>query len=205
MFSAGDFRKLQHVTEIRPQPIDLMKATSLVVLSLALVASPMVARQPNPDLQPIGITHSLDHAFPEALARMHPNGGEARILVTIRADGELSEWLVTGYSAPDFKAEAIAALKEMKFSPARFKGEKITARSEITLSFETRGMLVSTSTAMDNFEVGTRALSSFGGYNAIPVEKLDRLPKAVRSVSPIYPKELADRGIAGKVVVDFFI
>src|SRR4051812_5875966 len=112
-----------------------MKTIPLVFLSVALAASPSMARPANPDLQPIGITHSLDHAFPEALARMYPNGGEARILVTVRADGELSEWLVTGYTAPDFKAEAIAALNDMKFSAARFKGEKITARSEITLTF----------------------------------------------------------------------
>jgi hypothetical protein len=79
-----------------------MKIT-LAIISITLAISPLVARQANPDLQPIGITHSLDHAFPDSLARMYPNGGEARILVTIRSDGELTEWLVTGYTAPDFK------------------------------------------------------------------------------------------------------
>ena len=157
------------------------------------------------DLQPIGITHSLDHAFPDALARMYPNGGEARILVTIRSDGELSEWLVTGYTAPEFKAEAIAALKEIKFSPARYKGERIAARSEIVLAFETRGILVSTSSAMDSFQLGTRMMSAFGGFEAVPLSKLDRPPEVLRSVSPVYPKALADRGFSGAVVVDFFI
>jgi TonB family protein len=182
-----------------------MKTTPFVFLSMALAAIPAMARQANPDLQPIGITHSLDHAFPESLARMHPNGGEARILVTIRADGELAEWLVTSYTASDFKTEAISALKEMKFSPARYKGDRITARSEITLSFETRGMLISTSTSMDSFEVATRSGPKFGAYQAVPVEKLDRLPKALRSVAPLYPQEVADRGFSGDVVVDFFI
>src|SRR4051794_29875801 len=117
---------------------------SFAIISMTLAVSPLVARPGNSDVQPIGITHSLDHAFPDALARMYPNGGEARVLVTIRSDGELTEWLVGGYSAPEFKSEAISALKEMKFSPARYKGERITARSEIVLTFEAHGMVIST-------------------------------------------------------------
>jgi TonB family protein len=182
-----------------------MKTFSAFVAGALAVCHGFAASQSNPDLQPIGITHSLDQAFPESLAHMYPNGGEARILVTIRSDGELGEWLVTAYSAPEFKEQAVAALKEIKFSPARYKGESIAARSEITLTFETRGMLVSSSASMDSFALGTRSPGRLSGFEAIPLSKLDRAPAVLKTVSPRYPKELADRGLVGSVVVDFFI
>lgn len=189
----------------RSNPVIPMKKLLALLAGALAVSSGFSARSTNLDLQPIGITHSLDQAFPESLAHMYPNGGEARILVTVRSDGELGEWLVTSYSAPEFKEQAIAALKEIKFSPARYKGERIAARSEITLTFETRGMLVSSAASMDSFALATRSPGRLSGFEAIPLSKLDRAPTALETVAPRYPKELADRGVVGSVVVDFFI
>jgi TonB family protein len=177
----------------------------LLGVSLAISAAGQRSR-PVPGLQPIGIVQSATHEFPETLARMYPIGGEARLLVTIRADGELTEWLVTAYSAAPFKHEAVEALKELKFTAARLNGETITARTEIVLRFETKGMLVSTTTPEDAYNAVVRpVLEGYLVYRAYPVTALDRVPAALRTVSPRYPKEMSERGIVGSVTVDFYI
>jgi TonB family protein len=189
------------------KPTFTMK-TALALLLAGLIASAATAQRSRPAaaLQPIGISQSTTHEFPESLARIYPNGGEARLLVTIRADGELTEWLVTGYSAAPFKQEAVAALKELKFAPARLNGETITARTEIVLRFETRGMLISTSTPEEAYNsLARQALEGHLVYRAFPVAALDRVPAALRTVTPRYPKELSDRGVAGSMTVDFYI
>ncbi|MEO6568597.1 MAG: TonB family protein [Opitutaceae bacterium] len=187
-----------------------MKAlhASAVLLFLCWMSSPATARSARlvPDLQPIGVTHSGALEFSDTLARMHPNGGEARLLVTVRADGEVTEWLITGYTAPAFRSETVAALKDLKFSPARLKGEPITARTEIVLHFEAHGILVSTSSPMEAFNVSNHSGFDQGDhYRAFPIGGLDRVPKALQIVRPIYPKELADQGVKGTVTVDFYI
>ncbi|MEO7412348.1 MAG: TonB family protein [Opitutaceae bacterium] len=179
--------------------------TLLLVCCSASLAAARSAR-PVPELEAIGVVQSGGLQFPDPLARMYPNGGEARLLITVRADGELTEWLVTGYSAPAFRSEAVTVLKDLKFIPARMKGETITARAEIVVRFEARGMLVSTSTSMEAFNLSARSgFEHDEFYRAFPVNRLDRLPKALQVVSPIYPQELADKGVVGSVTVDFYI
>lgn len=183
-----------------------MKTSLFLLVALFATSAAAQRSRPVPGLQPIGIMQSVTHEFPDSLARIYPNGGEARLLVTIRADGELTEWLVSAYSAAPFKQEAVAALKELKFTPARLNGETITARTEIVLRFETKGMLISTTTPEDAYNSLARpALEGRLVYRAFPVTALDRVPAALRTVTPRYPKELSDRGVAGSVTVDFYI
>lgn len=184
-----------------------MKAPLALVLVFSFAVSVAAQRsRPVNGLQPIVVTQSATHEFPESLARIYPNGGEARLLVTIRADGELTEWLITAYSAVPFKQEAVAALKELKFAPARLNGETITARTEIVLRFEAKGMLISNTTVEDAYNSLARAANEGSLiYRAFPVAALDRVPAALHTVMPRYAQELADRGVGGSVTVDFYI
>lgn len=181
--------------------------TFLLFFFSALMVGPAFAQKsiPQPGLKPIRVIQSVTHQFPSHLARQYPKGGTARLLVTVRNDGELAEWLVTGYSALPFKDEAIAALKELTFEPANLRGEPIAARTELFLNFESRGMMVST-TAMENFDALSRSMVDISdAYKRVRFAELDRVPAVLHTVKPIYPTDVAERGIAGSVTVDFYI
>jgi len=42
-------------------------------------------------------------------------------------------------------------------------------------------------------------------YKPCSLKDLDKIPTPVYTVSPAYPRELADKGVKGKVVINFFI
>lgn len=182
--------------------------TLLVLFSFAASAVLAFAQgsSRNPDLSPLKIIQpEFVREFPDALARAYPNGGEARLLVTVDNEGHLQESLLVAYSARPFGDEALATLKDWKFVPAQWKKQPITACVEIVLHFEHRGSMVSMTAPeilMEN--TAPRTDASFG-YRARNLRELDRVPAVVQSVSPTYPKQLADRGLKGSVTVDFYV
>ena len=183
--------------------------TLMVFLSLVLSATCALAQPPSssPSLKPLKIIPpEFPREFPEALARAYPNGGQVRLLVTVGADGQLKESLLTSYSARPFAEEANAALKEWKFEPARWMNQPITARVEVKVTFEHHGTMVST-TAPEMLISATESRLEIrnAAYRAYGLAELDRVPVLLRSVKPIYPAPLADRGMAGGVTVDFYV
>ena len=42
-------------------------------------------------------------------------------------------------------------------------------------------------------------------FHYVPLEKLDRAPAPVAGAAPAYPREWADRGIKGRVVMQYYI
>lgn len=183
--------------------------TLKVFLSLVVSATFALAQVPSrsSDLVPLKIIPpEFPREFPDALARAFPNGGQARVLVTVGADGQLKESLLTSYSAQPFADEANAALKEWKFEPARWKGQPITARVEILVKFEHHGTMVSM-TAPEMLMGATDARLDIRNsvYRAYALNELDGVPALLQSVKPIYPVELANRGVVGKVTVDFYV
>lgn len=184
-----------------------MKAFLSLLVFWVMIVNGVAAsnRASNSPLQPIRIRQPVSPIFPEALARMFPNGGHARILIMVRADGELAEWLVTGYSAPPFKMQAEETLKTLTFEAARLAGEPIAATTEIRFRFEARGLLVSLTQEQAFNRLTQSPFDSPEAYRPYPIGALDRVPAALYTEAPSYPKEVAAEGITGNVTVDFYI
>ncbi len=178
------------------------------MLGLGLLLSGSVLAQPSPavpDWQSLKILQTVEPLFPYRLMQLTVTEGEARLVIRVDPDGKLAEWLIIGYTQPDFADAAVAAVKQWQFEPARFHGIPAGAISELNFAFSARGVVVSLSAA--DF-VEARALQMLNGHYAFqpcPSSELDRRPEPIAAVAPAYPKALADKGVRGHVTVEFYI
>lgn len=159
-----------------------------------------------PEWQSLKILETVDPVFPERLTRVGVTRGEAQVAINTSAEGKLEQWLVVGYTDPLFADAAVAAIKEWSYVPARLRGEPVGTTIELTFYFETRGVVVSSTTVGDVVEAQIRRLLN-GRYVYQPcgLRELDRIPLPLVTVRPQYSTQLADQGVKGKVTIDFFI
>jgi len=184
-----------------------MKTLLTSLMLLALGAGPALAQlsEATPDFQSVKILQTSTPVFPEALIAVYRNGGHARVEISVGEDGKLGELLVTGYTHPKFAKAAVEAIKEWEFEPARWKGEAVSVSITLNFDFEVKGVVVST-TASELIEAQFNSiLGSHDVYGPCTLRELDRIPIPVKSVSPAYSKDLANRGVAGEVTVEFYI
>ena len=160
----------------------------------------------SPDWQSTKIFQTVEPVFPYQLQQVSVSSGEARVVINVDASGTLCEWLVIGYTMPEFADVAVRALKQWKFEPARLHGEPVGTTVELVFHFETQGTMVVSQTVTD--AVTARMLQLMAGayvYRPCSLKDLDRIPTPINTVSPIYPHDLAGKGVRGKVVINFFI
>jgi TonB family protein len=121
-------------------------------------------------------------------------------------DGKLNDWLVVGYTMPEFADVAVRAIKHWRYEPARLRGEPVGATTELVFHFETRGTLVVSQSVVENLEARMlRMLGHAYSFRAYSLRELDRIPTPIYTVSPQYPRELAEKGVKGRIAIDFFI
>lgn len=186
-----------------------MKAhTALIIAGGLLYAGAAFGqtRQPAPEWQSVQVVQTHDPAFPPQLYAKSITRGDARLAINTDAKGKLVEWLVVGYSRPEFAQAAVEAIKQWAFVPARMRGEPVGTTFEIYFYFEAKGVVVSMS-PIEVLELQQNTI--FGGdytaYRTCSMKELDRIPTPMVTVAPEYPAELAQKGVRGKVTVDFYI
>lgn len=107
---------------------------------LALAASALMAEPARrPEFQSAKIIQTVSPVFPESLVAVCRNGGQARVVLSVDADGRLNEWLVISHTRREFAEAAVSALREWSFEPARLRGEAVSVSIELTFHFEVRG------------------------------------------------------------------
>lgn len=130
--------------------------------------------------------------------------GDARIAISVDHTGRLTDSLAVAYSHRDFADAALAALEDWEFSPMRVGGEPVPCQVDLTFNFEARGVVVSIdASSVLNVILGDRLRGS--AYAPCTFDELDRIPTPITTVRPHYPPELADRGIRGTAVIEFYI
>ena len=158
------------------------------------------------DWQSLRIVEPRDPVFPPRLMQLAVTQGEARVVISVDRKGALTEWLVTGYSRPEFATAVVEAIKEWKFEPARLRGEPMGAIAELTFQFTAQGVVVSSVNLAELAEIQTMGLldDRYQFRACLPAE-LDRMPAPLRTVAPAYPLALAKQGVRGSVAVEFYI
>jgi TonB family protein len=186
-----------------------MKTPSALLACIGLLwtgaASAQMPSLP-PDWQSTKIFQTVEPIFPFDLQQLSVTSGEARVVINVDASGKLSEWLVIGYTMPEFADVAVRALKQWRFEPARLRGEPVGTTVELIFHFESQGTLVVSQSAMDNLQA--RMIQLMAGayvYKPCSLKDLDKIPTPIFTVSPTYPHVLADKGVKGKVVISFYI
>lgn len=130
------------------------------------------------------ILQTVEPLFPYRLMELSVTKGAARVVISVDTTGKLTEWLVVGYTQPEFADAAVAAIKQWQFEPARLHGIPVGTISELSFNFSARGVVISQSVA-DFIEA--RTLQLFAGRYAfepcLPAE-LDRRPEPDRHRRP---------------------
>jgi TonB family protein len=184
-----------------------MKVLSTLVVCSGLTLATAVFGQFGPQVpewQSVKIVQTVDPVFPFPLTQQGLTRGEARVAVNTDAKGRLVEWLVVGYTRTEFANEAVDVIKKWAFVPARMRGEPVGTTIEIYFYFEARGVVVSTTT-IDELERATLFETGRYVYQPCSLRELDRIPTPLTTVAPVYPAELARKGVHGRVSVDFYI
>ncbi len=179
----------------------------LIGIGVLLVGS-LLAQSPasSPDWQSMKIQRTTDPTFPRHLLQIGITRGSARLVISTGADGKLSEWLVLGYTQPEFADVAVAALKEWTFLPARWQGEPVGTVDELEFDFSTSGVVISTPNICETEEARIwRVRPDQFTYLPCAARSLDQPPRPILAVRPHYPVELAKQGIKGSISIDFYI
>jgi TonB family protein len=179
--------------------------TSLLFL-LVLTAGLAIAQPAGrfQEIQSARIIQTVDPIFPDSLIATYRRGGQASVLISIDTEGRLADWLAIRYTDAGFADAAVAALKQWQFVPARLRGEPVPVCIELQFNFEVKGVVVSVSPA-DLITANFNDITGGVNYAPCTLRDLDRIPVPLQTVSPLYPKQLAERGTTGEVTVDFFI
>ncbi len=179
----------------------------LVFVGQFIVGPVLAQLQPTiPEWQSMKIIQTEEPIFPYQLQQLSVTQGEARVVINVGPDGKLDEWLVVGYTMPEFADVAVRSIKQWQYEPARLRGEPVGATTELVFHFETHGTLVVSQTIVENLEAQVlRVLAHAYSFRAYALRELDRIPTPIYTISPQYPRELADKGVKGKVAIDFFI
>ena len=186
-----------------------MKRFSIMLFCFGLFGGGAAVAQipaPRPEWQSLKIDQTVEPVFPYQLQQLSVTSGDARIVINVDGTGKLDEYLVIGYTMPEFADVVVRAVKQWKFEPAKLRGEPVGATVELDFNFESQGTLVVSQTSIDNLQA--RLLQLMAGayaYRPCSLKELDRIPTPIVTVSPIYPRELADKGVKGRVVITFYI
>jgi len=159
----------------------------------------------DPDFQAGKIIQTVAPEFPFTLYQVYNHGGTAQLVINIDAEGKLKDWLIVGYTAPKFADLALTAVKQWRFEPARWRGDAVPSCTTLTFTFAVKGVVISV--------VGNENLPSYfstlfdpgNSRRLYSLRELDHIPIPIHADAPLYPKSLADQGVAGEVVVGFYI
>lgn len=156
--------------------------------------------------QSMKILQTDDPIFPAHLLQTGSLGGDARVAINTDADGNLTDWLVIGYTNSEFADAAVSAIKQWKFEPARLGGTPVGTTVELNFHFEAKGVVISTSNPTDLLDAQLMRMRD-GRYVYQPCKprNLDRTPAPLVAIAPHYPGELAKQGVKGAVAIEFFI
>jgi len=138
-------------------------------------------------------------AFPARMTRLGITHGEVRMFLDIDANGELVDRLVVAYTHRDFADAVKAAVQTWRYEPVIVQGRAVAATADITVKFETTGVVVVERDPMD------APLAREYAFRAREVPELDRAPKALKTPSPVNPAAAGDPPLTGTTRIGFFI
>lgn len=164
------------------------------------------APAPAGEWQSMKIIQTVAPLFPLELQQLGIRSGEAQVVVSVSAEGKLTDWLVVAYTLRPFADSAVRALRGWKYKSAKLRGEPVDTTSELTFNFKTEGTQVVSQNLSEYLEA--RTLRVFGAKYAFKthtLKELDKIPTPIVVVSPKYPSSLAEKGVKGRVTIDFYI
>lgn len=142
--------------------------------------------------------------FPTSLQNTRVMNGEARVAIDVDQKGQLTDWLVTGYSRKEFADSAVAALRNWRYESPRLNGEPWAAVQELHFDYSRTGVVIN----VTSFEAMGNTLDELAKskyvYRTFTLRELDRIPTPITVVTPIAPP-LDPKQEKRTVTVEFYI
>lgn len=180
-----------------------MKTISLLTLLSAFAAIPAYAgpTATPTERQPLRIIQTEEAVFPWMLSQQGITEGWAKIAITVDAEGKLLDALPVAYTRKPFADQAVDALRRWRYEPMLLRGEPVGTQTEIVFNFQAIGVVVS----FDTERYLTRFITEKPAYQPCTLRELDRVPTPIEAAAPAYSDQLADKGVVGQAVVEFYI
>ena len=142
--------------------------------------------------------------FPRAMLERGITSGLARVAISLDHTGELTDVLVIGYTAAPFGEAAERGIRSWTYEPMRVRGESVATQATLAVDFKAEGVVISIDANTDLTATVLRFRQATE-YAPCPLQQLDRIPTPLEFVEPAYSRELADHGVVGRAVIEFYI
>ncbi|MFT3782908.1 MAG: TonB family protein [Nibricoccus sp.] len=180
--------------------------TSIALFGLLCLAAPLFAADTTASA-PAGekrfkIIQTAHPLYPTRMLHEGISTGSVRVVLQVNASGQLVDHLFVAYTRRAFADEVLRVVKKWKFEPAYSNGEPVDTVVDLAFNFEVNGVLL-----VERFGCDLPVFDAFREYEytACNLKNLDQIPTPVNIVNPTYPKDWVDKGIVGKVAIDFYI
>lgn len=181
-----------------------MKPISLAALCAvtgALLFSTGVSAEPAAGLTPFKIEQTLQPHFPSSLLLDAVTQGDVWVLVSVGADGKLTDFLVTRYTHRALADQVKYLLGQWRYEAAKQNGQPVNACGELHIHFAVTGAVISMSPMATVASLTAFVREVPYVTNLCRPDELDQTPTATHTVTPAPPP-----GVAGaKAIIDFII
>ena len=153
----------------------------------------------------VGIDQTDGIIYPFSMTVVGILAGEAKVVISVDAAGQLKDVLPVGYTKPVFAELAVAALKRWRYEPARVHGIARASRAEVLFTFK-NGMGVMVQALPGSMAVSSlsRSIEERYSYSACQLGQLDHIPLPVHVVPPTALK-IDPKSAKRTVTVEFYI
>lgn len=156
-----------------------------------------------PETRPFKIIETVKPLFPVRMTKEGVTRGVVHMALHVDSEGKLVDSLVTSYTKRAFAEEARRVVEKWKYEPGRLHDSPIDTVVDLTFTFETNAIMTVPRYLKTELP-GTERLRGFE-YQTCNLKDLDRLPRPLSVVAPSYPQNWVEKGLTGKVTIDFYI
>jgi TonB family protein len=149
----------------------------------------------------IGIKQTGVLTYPASMMAEGIYSGEVRAVISVDAEGRLSDWLVIGYTQPAFADAASAAIQRWKYEPTVVNGRPRASRADVLFEFRLEGVVVMTLPGASVKHAFRQMNEEHYVYRPSRLGELDRIPTPVHVVPPMAQMD----GPPRNVTVEFYI
>lgn len=149
--------------------------------------------------------HQTEEArFPRMLIAQGITSGEAWILISVDADGRLTDALVSRYTQRPFADEALRVIRLWRFEPVLLEGRPTAVCTQVKFSFQATGCIVT----LDTLTAMQRLMDRDNPRWETPLcdaAELDRMPQPLNRDRSTAGLAVPTTAGAKRVVIEFII
>ncbi|HYC70667.1 MAG TPA: TonB family protein [Opitutaceae bacterium] len=151
------------------------------------------------------VTKMVKPFFPRRALVEGARDGEAHVLFEVDGLGQIGDLMLLAYTRADFADAAVEAVRQWRFRPYLVDGKPVTTIMRVAFLYRAGEIVAVDTMSVPGPLPAPRIAGSSFIHEPCPATELDRPVRPLRSDPPLYPAEFSDRGLVGRVRVEFYI